>query len=526
VSDPQDFDPSKPWEPDQGPSQRKAFHDSTPMLLLEGMKGSGKTNVALDKVVRHQVENPNALSLIISPTAAGGKLGVLDELERIVLPKWKYGNRDYTGGQFGPLLDRGIGLQFTDPKEDSKTKDMTLRVRSLHEQSTNPDKWGKVVFKSIPHAHLVKERIYAISPSQVMVDEITNTSGPEYLTHPAAQLGRRAGIAGVQQFIGTCNPAGPSHWVYDRWHRIPFDEDGKYKDKASRNYRFIFIPVTENVHRMPPGYAENLEAIFSSNRVEYQRMVEGLWVDMQDGNSIFVDSYVDELHVMGDAGKGTGIIPLKGHTVYVGMDPGVANFCASFLQRVNVGDSYVWLQFDELNYVGKRTPYDKVCADMADVLDYWSEKVGEELPCRFIADADAFTRRNTSGGFEAAEIESHINNRITSRGLSIRRARLEKCPKGKGSVATRVRILQDLLIQERYLLSAMCPKTRDMFMYLKSKLPKEGVYSPDDGFLPMRSPQLHQFDSTTYPILKIENSVVSTSTGSVTPRVYACGGSR
>lgn len=514
-------DLEKGWEPDHSPTQKAAFNDPSRFLLIVGPKGTGKTIVGLDKAVRHCFENPHALVLIITPTASAGQIGVLSDLERIVLPRWKEGNRVYSKGQIGDLVDNGVGLQYTDSKMDPKTKDITLRVRSFFEQSNDPRRWGTILFKSIPHFSQVKDRIYGIVPSMVLLDEVTNMGGEEYLIHPAAQLNRRAGINGVQQLVGMCNPAGPSSWVYKHWYVNPFDPETK--EQVDHNYQTYFLDIFENEDRLPSGYLDGLKSLFRTNNTEYRRLVQGEWVDVPDGESIFHDYFEDAVHMMGDQYEGTGVLPVPGNMVYVGMDPGVSNFSAHFTQRLDLGAYCKWLVFDEANYVGKRTPYQKVGADIADRMAYWNEKLGTEFRYRFIADADSFTRRNSAGSLESREIEQHINDRIRQMGYMIPFARLEKCPKGKGSVATRIRLLQDLLMSRQILISAACPKTKDMLMFLRYKKPKDGSYDPEEGFKPIRSPQLHPFDSLTYPILKVDNTISMPTTGSVRPSVYTCG---
>lgn len=74
--------------------------------------------------------------------------------------------------------------------------------------------WSKLLLMSIMYSSQVEGRVKGPAPSGVYIDEITNCDGLEYYTYPAAQLGRRRNIAGPQQFCASCNPKGPSHWVY------------------------------------------------------------------------------------------------------------------------------------------------------------------------------------------------------------------------------------------------------------------------------------------------------------------------
>ena len=146
----------------------------------------------LYKLVRHCYENQNALALVVSPSIRTGKEGVLHDLKTLVLPKWK----------------EGMGLGILQPS-------WTLTPRTRHLWISNRfNGWSKVLLVSIPYKEAVEARIKGMSPSFIYVDELTNCNGREYFTYPAAQLNRRSNIEGPQQYTASCNPEGPSNWVY------------------------------------------------------------------------------------------------------------------------------------------------------------------------------------------------------------------------------------------------------------------------------------------------------------------------
>ena len=55
-------------------------------------------------------------------------------------------------------------------------------------------------------------------------------------------------------------------------------------------------------------------------------------------------------------------------------------------------------------------------------------------------------------------------------------------------------------MQESILVSAHCPKVREMFMFLESEKPKLDKYDPRLPFKPRRSKHVHVFDALTYAI--------------------------
>ena len=181
-----------PWHPDLNPTQQKIFDDSSRFVLGYGEKGSGKTIGFGHKVIRHAYENNNALVMILSPSIRTGAEGIWHDLETLVIPAWT----------------EGIGLESSSAKLDPNTKDRHRWIGNRH------GGWSKLLLISIPYAAAVETRIKGPAPSMIYVDELTQCDGKEYFTYPAAQLGRRRGIEGPQQYCASCNPEGPSHWVY------------------------------------------------------------------------------------------------------------------------------------------------------------------------------------------------------------------------------------------------------------------------------------------------------------------------
>lgn len=517
------------WEPDLNPTQRKIFDDTSLFILTSSEKSSGKTIGCLHKLVRHCYENFNAFAIIIAPTVFTGSEGAWGELERLVLPTWKEGNRhslltkDLKPNPLaGELKDNGIGLQFTDTRMDPLTKDKTIWIGNVH------GGWSKVMLKSIPHGKMVSARLKGPTPSFVYVEELTDCESAEYFKVPAAQLGRRRDITGPQQFVASCNPKGPSHWVYKQWMEMcVVAKGGKvWHDGIRRDSRFAYyhVPARENQHRLPPGYMENnVVLVYKDDPVEIMRLAQGVWVDRPDGEAIFRAVWDKNLHVVGDARRGTGIIPHRGHTIILGFDPGPANFCVSFMQLIPVKpkgkdeEQLVWLVFDEVNFVGKRVPYFQVVPVILQRMDFWRNhpKCSYDYKFEHIIDEAAYTI-DKAGSCDAADIKRLSNDRIHPK----------PCPKGKDSKPARVRLVMEFLQQGTLFVSARCVKTIEMFEYLESEKAKDGEHDALQGFRPKRSIYLHPFDATSYPMFYYNAGAWRhvARTDAVTPQVYTAGG--
>ena len=150
------------------------------------------------------------------------------------------------------------------------------------------------------------------------------------MLYPAAQLGRRRGISGPQQFCASCNPQGPSHWVY----KVFFEEVIDDKGNRDPNFSVYHVPIKENEKRLPEGYVKNLEMILSSDLIERRRLINGEWIDRPSGEAIFKDYFQQEMHVKGDELRGKGLKPKPGHPIIVGYDLGQVYSAVTFLQYI------------------------------------------------------------------------------------------------------------------------------------------------------------------------------------------------
>ena len=471
------------WYPDLNPTQAKLLDDTSKFILAYGEKGSGKSIGCLHKIVKHCFEEQNALAVIISPSIRTGKEGVLHDFESLVLPSW----------------GAGMGLEFTPSKLDPHTKDRHLFIANKH------GGWSKVILISIPYEEAVQPRIKGLSPSLVYVDELTNCPGPAYFTFIALQLGRRRDIVAPQQYIASCNPEGPSHWVYKCFFEDPVSALTGIKDPA---YSVYHVPISENMHRIPPEYVASLESLLKSDPIERARLVEGKWIDRPAGESLFAGYFMRARHVIGDERANTGILPVAGHPVMIGYDLGQVYSAIVFMQSIPTKRGPVWMVFDELCKLGERILYKRLAEETLEKMDFWDQITGSKLSYEHVADSSAVNqwRPGGEGSYDSWEFEKATSGKI----------RMQGCPKGAGSVEARVRLLQGELFQDRLYVSAMCPNMIEMLEHL--------VSDKKDPTKPKRSKYLHTFDASTYPILRVGLSGVPTTARSLGVEMFRIGG--
>ena len=464
----------KPWMPDLNPTQKRVFNDANPFILCYGEKGSGKSIGAEHKLVRHCYENWDALGLIITPSIRTGKFGVIHDLETLILPAW----------------EDGLALEWLPSKLDPNTKDRVLKMANVH------GGWSTILQIAIPYAEAIPSRIKGIHPSFVLADELTDCEGRDYFTLVAAQLNRRRHINGPQQYVATCNPKGPSNWVYQLFIEEPLDKDTGKRDE---NFSVYHVPFRENAHRPEmANYLDTLERAIKGDPIERARLVEGKWIERPTGDALFKANYSPERHVIGSLRDGTGITPVPWAPCTIGYDLGQVYSAAVFMQLVPLEDKTVWVVFDEICHLNEKILYRNMAKEIVGRILDWNRHLGKKMSWEHITDDSAVNQWRPGGGgsFDAWEFENEFNRAGLIHGIP--QMKMVGCPKGAGSIEARVRMTQNRLHQDTLLVSAQCPLTQEMLLMLEGK--------KDEPLKPKKTARgmIHVFDAMSYPMLKYE----------------------
>lgn len=502
----------RPWVPLFNPGcQETAFNDPAATKVFVGPKCSGKTDLALNCIVRHCYENNNALAIIIGITQRVASEGAGFDLVDRVLPMWRDGNRAplmlraqdgslIPNPHAGELIDDGIGLEFTNWKLDPVTKDRHLWIANRF------GGWSKVLLVSIQHASEVQKKLFGIQPSLVYVEELMNGDGMEYYSVPRAQLGRRRGIAGPQPWIASLNTESPEHWTYQLLYkdcvvtsggRVWKDDPEKPGIMRDPKWSVYYIWFEENEHNIPPGYRDGLLDAYKSDPIKRQRMLEAKWLAYPSGEAIFKETFSEERHVFGNSEKGTGLLPSKGHPIVIGYDPGTANPSITLEQIIDTSDGTALKIFDELVFYQTHVSYYRLTKMLMEKMLYWQRRMDYLFEFRFISDDQATTAYNPSrGSVGARDIQDYykqIREADPGRYATLPESiRIIGCPKPPGSVEARVSLINDALFELRVLVSAACKVHRAMFLHLERD--KESPATPK------RSRHIHPFDSCSYPL--------------------------
>jgi phage terminase large subunit len=476
----------KTWSPILNPKQQEMFEAGQKFILGWGEKGSGKTIGVLHKLVRHCYENSNAMALILVPVRSmANKGGAWDKLMSDVLPQWK----------------DGLGLWYSQVQKDSQHNEYIWIENAQGGMSM-------VVLISAPHASQLRLRIRGYEPSFVFLDEATSADSSIYFEAVAAQLGRRPGVEGVQQYVAACNPEGPSNWVYQKWFVEPFDMESGEWDPEFLEIKF---PIIDNERNLNPGYIDSLQKIYKYNPLEAARMLRGEWIDQPSGEALFKEIFNVTMHVRplkeGIPDQFSRILPVKGYPIIIGMDPGAVYNAYIFMQWLWFGDRWKWVIFDEVVTIKKRVAYQDLIPIVMRKVVHWRNLVGvtkhEDMPQVWISDNSAFNqfRPGGQGSFDVRDIEKIYEANRAKYGLES--IRVKQCPKFQGSVVARVRTLQTIVGKDDIVVSSGCQKVISMFNNLEGTKAKDGEpLDPEKLMTPNRSDWVHVFDALTYPILK------------------------
>jgi len=493
----------KPWLPPMGPTQEKAFWDNSPYVLMHGERGSGKSFVALHKVVKHCYENRDALAMVVTLTRAGSNAG--GSWEDLISDE-----EDINTGEPAGILAiwaKGIGLEYSPEYSDvSKVKWIDVRSRD--------GGVSRIMQLSLPTPSLIKDRAKNFKPSLFLFEELTNTYDPDYFVKIIQQLGRRRSVpARNQQYLATCNPAdeGKDHWVYKYFFEYPKGVDKKTgRPTWDSEYSVYHIPMTENLWMEDKeGYIKKVLQDCKRDPTAYDRLIEGKWIAKVVGSGIFEGYYSEVDHRKGIPGK-TGLMPkaYEGgvlNPIIIGYDPGSVNNARVFLQRHLLDGKWVWRVFDEVIDVSKKKHYNEIIRAVLEKMVYWNNKLGENMPYIHIGDEAMITHFNPQGSYDYKKFYEISKMLIdtTEKFKGLQPIRIIAPDKGSGSQGERVRCVQNYLSTNDIMISALCTDCNRMFRELKRAKGRNGE---EQEHTPLKDYKghIHTFDALSYPMYYYE----------------------
>lgn len=518
IQDAPDEGQSEAWHPTLSPTQLKAYYDERPIVELDGERGSGKSHVGLSKFVRHCYRSNNAMALLLVVVKSAGQMG--GAWEKLHTPA-----RTSTGVPLGVLESwrDDVGLEFTEPRVDT-SKNEYIDITNAYGNRC------RIYYKSLPPGETIEGRTKGIEASIVMIDEYNNSpDATRHITKLMQQLGRRPGVEYLdqngkwqktpQQLILCGNPPelGPDDPSFNllfidlpkKFNRDPIG--AKQGDKGvflHNNDPMVgrwHIPMHENMWmENKEQYLANLQIEIAQDPSAEDRLIKGIWRKKLTGQGIFKRYWTPEIHVKPTPGTdyhvNAGLRPIPPDPIIVGYDPGDANNARIFMQLNRLrGGRYLWRIFDEIVDTDTSLSVPTKVRDLMERRVRWNTAMKYNFVYHDIADQQALNRYNPQGNYEYKVFEDLSREMIHTedRYKDLTPVKMEAPPKGAGSVAERVKLIRNLLMQEAIWVSKTCTHTIDMFAYLKKAKDRQGK---EDEFKPERSKHIHVFDALSYPI--------------------------
>lgn len=466
------------WKPNLSPKQEAVFFDESDNTLVVGNRYTGKGWACGYNIVKHAYDYDRALVLVIVKSKRQGTAGgFFSKLGGEVLPDFQ---KNIDGFTF-----KGVYL--------SAEKDMLFSLISRHGTVSI------IQLISILHEDDVKRKLRGLEASKVYIDEITLFNSDEVYTYLRGTLKRNRYVPKkAQTLLASTNPDDPKHWVSEKWG-LELSSDGTLDEKATneKSPKFKTITVLREDNPDAEGadaYYDSLKESLKRNPTQYARDVESRWVSVPEGDAMFADSFVKEIHVRGDLVAGEFLHPQAGKPIILGMDVGDTNHGVTFLQEIPTKDKVIWLAFDEVVYVGQKVNLEQLTRDIMGKLQFWCETVDHSFSINAVSDRSAFDRfRATSGSYDHKEIERHWRENLSRYKRLMHPLKIIACPKPPGSVESRTRILMDLLGREELFVSAKCVNLIEALERITPK--KDNPFAPGE-----HSRYKHSFDSIGYPL--------------------------
>jgi len=476
------------WLPDLSPKQFEVFFDTSPNLLLESMRFTGKSWAVGYAAVKHAFDWPNALVLIVAKTKRQLMTGgLMSKLGAEILPDFEKNLEDF---------------EWVGPK-------LTVEKDVIYTVTNRYGGRGIIQMMSIGNDSDLERKMKGIEASLCVCDEVTLYESSKIFEYLSATLGRRNHIPPEQQrFVGTCNPGQPDHWVADTWSVL----DPEKRDAA---FRVISLKPEDNPSPQTKAYYERLRQTLKNNPTQAARDIEGLWVALPEGDAIFKDSFVPGFHVKGNVSSGELLRPVKGFPITVGWDAGDGNHAVIFAQEVPTKEKILWVVLDEIVYIKQTVSLDRLTREAMQKMNAMCEAADFNFSFDHVSDNSAFNRFRASAGSYDWKVVEECSQKLLKEFPRIKKPiRLIECPKPEGSVGAGCRMLIELFQQNALFISANCKNMIETFTKITGK--------KDDPFAPGTRDRLkHALDAIRYPLFQRRLGGNVSAASALTPQVIS-----
>lgn len=486
------------WYPDLWHRQLDVFNCYARILLLSGPSLSGKTHVSLHRIARHLWETPGAQVAMFSKLLKNAKDGgTWRIMHKQILPEW---------------INAKIGFRYTTktaegepgPKVDGQTRTPYFRIRNAYGGES------ECMLFSLDHDDDIEDKIKEQSFSLIYFSELDKFRDRKVLSISLPRLRMPHLKYEQQMWIADTNPSdeGEESWIYETWFLMTrmktYEEYLAYAKKRAQLAMsaeafwqlkeglalFQFTP-RENP-KVDPRQLVELESAYAYDQGLYERYVNGAWIYGDGDSSLhFKNLFKESVHVLGntsdpDESKWEIINPRADSIELItGWDLGETNHAFAAIDESIQNGRIHFAVVDELVSIKKEVSIEAFTEGAMELIEDMEAHVNHQLNLeKSWSDRSSIEKYSaTADTFPHKQVYAASRERIFLRGT----------PKGPGSVKTRVRLLKQLLAQNRIKVSAHCHHTIRMLKELKKGTNVLNYVVPDEN--------KHIFDALTYALM-------------------------
>lgn len=488
------------WQPEVSPKQLELMHKCHPdnpekkkFLCLSGPRRSSKTMGALNVMVQHAWETPNAQIVMIAPTmSAAADGGPWQTLTEYTIPDWIAG---------------GWGLKWVkEPYTEGASKRQKCKITNKHGGVST------IMLESLREGEKdISKRFKGRMFSMIYWSEVGSWVQERLSFDLLIECLRIPGLSAQRHhLIIDTNPsdAGTQHWIYKLFYEFRSSDDIPDKQKAlQRSLELVEFFIADNPY-LSEEDVELLHAQYDHDADLKARYLEGRWVAAST-DALFYENFRPNVHVIPPPNEASPtdtdpeiLLPEKNcFQLTTGWDPGQSNHAVCFIEPVTqkrvvqvAGVSEereitIFKVFDEIVHIKSDIVIAELAEEAMEKMNFWESLLLEDggddkVMWEHFSDRSAFDYRDSiSDRYQHQEVS------LASRG----RINLIAVEKGDGTVRQRIDILRKLLFQDRIFFSReRCPITIESIKALKKGKGTQAVNR--------QSRHKHAFDALTYAL--------------------------
>lgn len=454
------------WEPVMFPKQRKFFNDTTRFRLATGPRYCGKSRVVDHTILKHAWGTKNCRIAMIHKSVRNANVGAWADITTFIMQEWLDAN-----------LTSPLGHKFDWVKEPSIKGNSRMQYCQLRSYFGTV---SEIQLHSLDYDGDIAAKLMNSSFSLIYFSELQSFVDPAVFKISILQL-RMAGLPYEKHlFMADTNPpeSGPDHFAYKMWFGArdqtdpPEDCTTPEQIAEFREYQKEFglheFELDDNIYA-DPKVVRDLKATYRDDPVGWDRFIVGRWTRAASTKEYhFKSVFKRELHVMGDISNNNPAnwqILVPSHectTLTAGFDIGQSvNHAFVIAEPVILdNDQTAFNILDELVYIGREEPLVDFIEEALEKIYALEKLIGERVEIRAWSDSSAWQFSAKSANIDAMLVEKMSFGRIVLMSATN--------SKKHGGVRRRIKMIQDLLKQQRLLVSANCVHTIDMFDNLRS----------------------------------------------------------